>query len=221
MIKILVIDDENAILELVRNGLQKEGYIVDTLTSAKDVDMNVLQQYNLLILDVMMPDIDGFTFCKSIRGIVSAPIIFLTAKTLEDEILYGLGIGADDYILKPFRIKELRARVKAHLRRDLRENHNFLLSSDGNIKFDLSAKIMMVEEKKISLTSSEYKICEFLARNRGHVFSKEQIYEQVFGYDGDSTDSTIVVHIKNIRVKLNNVNVNPILTVWGIGYKWE
>lgn len=221
MIKILAIDDEKAILELVKNGLEKEGYLVDTRTSAKKIDINELQQYSLLLLDVMMPDIDGFTFCKNIRDVISAPIIFLTAKTLEDEILYGLGIGADDYIMKPFRINELRARVKAHLRRESRENHKFLLANDGSIKFDLSAKIMLIEEKEIPLTSSEYKICEFLARNKGHVFSKEQIYEQVFGYDGESMDSTIVVHVKNIRIKISDTKVNPIQTVWGIGYKWE
>lgn len=102
MIKILVIDDEEAILELVKRGLEKEGFAVDTLTSAKKVDVSKLRQYNLLILDVMMPDIDGFTFCKKIRDMFNAPILFLTAKTLEDEVLYGLGIGGDDYITKPF-----------------------------------------------------------------------------------------------------------------------
>lgn len=168
-----------------------------------------------------MPDIDGFTFCKKIRDIFNAPILFLTAKTLEDEVLYGLGIGGDDYITKPFRIKELRARVKAHLRRESRENHDYLFSEDGNIKFDLSAKKLVVYEKEIPLTHSEYKICELLIQNRGHVFSREQIYERVFGFYGESADNTIVVHVKNIRVKLSEAGVNPIQTVWGIGYKWE
>ena len=95
---------------VVKRGLEKDGFAVDTLTSAKKVDVSKLRQYNLLILDVMMPDIDGFTFCKKIRDIFNAPILFLTAKTLEDEVLYGLGIGGDDYITKPFRIKELRIR---------------------------------------------------------------------------------------------------------------
>lgn len=221
MIKILVIDDEEAILELVKRGLEKEGFAVDTLTSAKKVDVSKLRQYNLLILDVMMPDIDGFTFCKKIRDMFNAPILFLTAKTLEDEVLYGLGIGGDDYITKPFRIKELRARVKAHLRRESRENHDYLFSEDGNIKFDLSAKKLLVCEKEIPLTHSEYKICELLIQNRGHVFSREQIYERVFGFYGESADNTIVVHVKNIRVKLSEAGVNPIQTVCGIGYKWE
>lgn len=221
MIKILVIDDEEAILQIIKCGLKKEGFEVDIFDSAKKVDVRNLKQYSLVILDVMMPDVDGFTFCKKIRDIVSVPIIFLTAKTLEDDVLYGLGIGGDDYIKKPFRIKELRARVKAHLRRELRETHNFLLSKDGNIKFDLSEKKLIISNNIIPLTCSEYKICELLIKNKGQVFSREQIYEKVFGFDGESADNTIVVHVKNIRLKLNKFDVNPIKTVWGIGYKWE
>ena len=132
----------------------------------------------------------------------------------------GLGIGADDYITKPFRIQELRARVAAHLRREKREHHS-TLSFEPDIRFDLSAKVLYVSEQPVPLTKSEYSICEYLAKNRGQVFAKEQIYEAVFGFDGIGDNSTISTHIKNIRAKLEHFKISPISTVWGIGYKWE
>lgn len=139
---------------------------------------------------------------------------------IEEDILFGLGIGADDYITKPFRIQELRARVAAHLRREKREHHS-TLSFEPDIRFDLSAKVLYVSEQPVPLTKSEYSICEYLAKNRGQVFTKEQIYEAVFGFDGTGDNSTISTHIKNIRAKLEHFKISPISTVWGIGYKWE
>lgn len=139
---------------------------------------------------------------------------------METDIVYGLGIGADDYITKPFRIGELRARVTAHLRRERREHHN-TLGFEQEIKFDLSSKELFMKGKKVDLTKSEYEICEYLARNRGQVFTREQIYEAVFGFDGNSDNSTIATHIKNIRSKLAGYGVTPINTVWGVGYRWE
>ena len=138
---------------------------------------------------------------------------------MEEDLLYGFGIGADDYITKPFRIAELRARVNAHLRREEREHHSAL--TFDKMKFDLAAKELWAAGTQVPLTKSEYLICEYLARNKGQVFTKEQIYEAVFGFDGDSDDSTISTHIKNIRGKLNKFGIQPITTVWGIGYKWE
>jgi DNA-binding response OmpR family regulator len=131
----------------------------------------------------------------------------------------GLSIGADDYIIKPFGAGELRARIAAHLRRESRERRSVLLI--GEVHFNLSGKEMRVRDTLIPLTKSEYAICEFLALHRGQVFSKDQIYESVFGFDGESEASTIVEHVKNIRAKLNQMNVNPIDTVWGIGYRWK
>lgn len=139
---------------------------------------------------------------------------------METDIIYGLGIGADDYITKPFRIGELRARVTAHLRRERREHHN-TLGFEQEIKFDLSSKELFMKGKKVDLTKSEYEICEYLARNRGQVFTREQIYEAVFGFDGNSDNSAIATHIKNIRSKLAGYGVTPINTVWGVGYRWE
>ncbi len=220
MARLLVIDDEKAILDLVKNGLEKDGHIVTVCESVADVTISALKNYDLILLDIMLPDVDGFMFCKKIRGIVDCPILFLTAKVMETDIIYGLGIGADDYITKPFRIGELRARVTAHLRRERREHHN-TLGFEQEIKFDLSSKELFIKGKKVDLTKSEYEICEYLARNRGQVFTKEQIYEAVFGFDGNSDNSTIATHIKNIRGKLAEYGVTPINTVWGVGYRWE
>ena len=199
---------------------RQDGHIVTVCESAADVTINTLKNYDLILLDIMMPDVDGFMFCKKIRGIVDCPILFLTAKVMETDIIYGLGIGADDYITKPFRIGELRARVTAHLRRERREHHN-TLGFEQEIKFDLSSKELFMKGKKVDLTKSEYEICEYLARNRGQVFTREQIYEAVFGFDGNSDNSTIATHIKNIRSKLAGYGVTPINTVWGVGYRWE
>ena len=220
MARLLVIDDEKAILDLVKSSLEKDGHIVTVCESVADVTINALKNYDLILLDIMMPDVDGFMFCKKIRGIVDCPILFLTAKVMETDIIYGLGIGADDYITKPFRIGELRARVTAHLRRERREHHN-TLGFEQEIKFDLSSKELFMKGKKVDLTKSEYEICEYLARNRGQVFTREQIYEAVFGFDGNSDNSTIATHIKNIRSKLAGYGVTPINTVWGVGYRWE
>ena len=213
-------DDEVSILELIKNSLGKDGYLITVCQNADDVDIKKLHFYDLILLDVMMPGTDGFEFCKQIRNMVDCPILFLTAKTLEEDILFGLGIGADDYITKPFHIQELRARVAAHLRREKREHHS-TLSFEPDIRFDLSAKVLYVSEQPVPLTKSEYSICEYLAKNRGQVFTKEQIYEAVFGFDGIGDNSTISTHIKNIRAKLEHFKISPISTVWGIGYKWE
>ena len=219
MSNILVIDDEEMILQLIKNGLQKDGHTVSVYSSAMQVSLDTLSHYDLIILDVMMPDIDGFSYCKKIRDLIDCPLLFLTAKTMENDITYGLGLGADDYLTKPFRIAELRARVNAHLRRENRERHNTL--NFDRIKIDLSEKEIKIDNQIIVFTKSEYSICEYLARNKGQVFSKEQIYEAVFGFDGESDNSTISTHIKNIRAKFAKVNIQPIVTVWGIGYKWD
>ena len=219
MATILMIDDERPILELVKNGLQKDGHLVTVYTSAAQVPLDKLNRYDLIILDIMMPDIDGFSYCDKIRSLVDCPILFLTAKTMENDITFGLGLGADDYLTKPFRITELRARVNAHLRREHRERH-IALTFD-RIKIDLSAKELRVDNIPVPLTKSEYLICEYLASNKGQVFSKEQIYEATFSIDGESDSSTISTHIKNIRSKFEKTGVQPIVTVWGIGYRWE
>ncbi|SMF61033.1 DNA-binding response regulator, OmpR family, contains REC and winged-helix (wHTH) domain [Paenibacillus barengoltzii] len=219
MAHILAVDDDPAVLTLIRNILQKEGHLVTALSAPSEVLTLQLGSFDLIVLDVMMPELDGFTLCRQIRSKVDCPILFLTAKSMENDLVEGLSIGADDYIVKPFGAGELRARIAAHLRRESRERRSVLLI--GEVHFNLSGKEMRVRDTLIPLTKSEYAICEFLALHRGQVFSKDQIYESVFGFDGESEVSTIVEHVKNIRAKLNQMNVNPIETVWGIGYRWK
>lgn len=197
---ILVIDDEIEICNLIKNALRKQNYKVTIKNSAMDIDKEELDKFDLILLDVMMPTIDGFTLCKTIRDEVDCPIVFVTAKTMEEDVLEGFSIGADDYIKKPFSILELRARVEAHLRRENREKQQ-VLSTNG-LKFNLKSKEIYFYDKKISLTKSEYQICEYLAKHRGQVFSLEQIFIEVYGYDKDSDNSCIREHIKNIRAKI-------------------
>ena len=150
MAAILMVDDERPILELVKNGLQKDGHFITAYTSAAQVPLDKLNRYDLIILDIMMPDMDGFSYCNKIRSLVDCPILFLTAKTMENDITFGLGLGADDYLTKPFRIAELRARVNAHLRREHRERHTALTFE--RIKIDLSAKELRADNTPVPLT---------------------------------------------------------------------
>lgn len=219
MCRILAVDDDQGILAVIRKALEKEGYLVDTLDDPEKINPERLSDYQLILLDVMMPGTDGFTVCSRIREQVDCPILFVTAKTEEGDLITGFGLGADDYIRKPFGLGELRARVAAHLRRESREKrHRVTL---GDLEFSLQSKEIYCQGKQIPLTKSEYAICEYLALNRGQVFSKERIYEHVFGYDGESDSSAITEHVKNIRAKLQKVGVSPVETVWGIGYKWK
>ncbi len=219
MAAILAIDDEPAILDMIQNILGKDGHLVTGLTKPDDLDLKKVNSFDLILLDIMMPGVDGFTLCKELRSLVDCPIIFLTAKSEENSLVNGLALGADDYICKPFGVMELRARISAHLRRERREH--FARLSFENASFNISAKQLSVKNRTVPLTKGEYEICEFLARNQGQVFSKEQIFEKVFGFDSDSNDNTIATHVKNIRTKLQNFQYAPIKTVWGIGYKWE
>lgn len=219
MAKILAVDDEPAILAMIESILNKDGHLVTKVSDPLMLNMEALNRYDLILLDVMMPGVDGFELCSKIRTLVDCPILFLTAKAEENSLVSGLSAGADDYILKPFGVMELRARISAHLRREYREHSVRMVL--GRICFHLSLKQMLIDDKELTLTKAEYEICEFLAKNRGQVFSKEQILEHVFGFDSESNDSTIITHIKNIRAKLSKYNYIPIKTVWGIGYKWE
>lgn len=218
-INILVIDDEEEICDLIKNVLSKQGYIITTRNNAVDLPIEEFKKFDLILMDVMMPKIDGFTLCKKIRNEVDCPIIFITAKTMEENVIEGFSIGADDYIKKPFSILELRARVAAHLRRENRE-HNQTLSTNG-VRFNLQSKELYYNNEKIMLTKGEYSICEYLAKYRGQVFSLEQIFVQIYGFDKESDNNVIREHIKNIRAKVTSYIDNPIETVWGVGYKWR
>ncbi len=219
MARILAIDDEPEILLLLQNALGKDGHDVVTRSDPSGIKEEELEWYDLILLDIMMPGINGFELCRKIRDMVDCPILFLTARTLENDITFGFSLGADDYIKKPFSVQELRARVNAHLRREKREKLQSMHVS--GVRFLLTRQEIYREKEKVPFTKSEYEICEFLARNHGQVFSKQQIYEHVFGYEGESDESAITEHVKNIRKKFAEVGINPLETVWGIGYRWE
>ena len=219
---ILAVDDDRDVLALLRQALGRDGHEVRVCASAAEVTEPLCRWADCILLDVMMPGEDGVALCRRIRALTGAPILFLTAKGEEADVLAGLAAGGDDYLSKPFRLAELRARVGAHLRRQARGPAHTRLSR-GGVTFDLSARSAAVGEVPLPLTKSEYAICELLALHPGQVFGKEQIYEAVFGYDGDADESAITEHVKNIRAKLRAAGLaeSPLATVWGIGYNWK
>lgn len=218
MANILVIDDDTDLLRIIEHALKSQGHEVTTYSDVTQVTDAELVRYQLILLDIMMPKIDGYEYCQKIRNKVDCPILFITSKSGDEDLVKGLSIGADDYVKKPFSIAELRARVEAHLRRDSRVRRNGF--AVGDILFHMETKEVFVNDSQVELTKSEYEICEYLALNSGHTYSKSQIYEVVFGFDKDTYDSVIVEHIKNIRNKFSRHGKTPIETVWGIGYKW-
>lgn len=221
MANILAIDDDKEILSLIKTALEREQHNVNTIHSTLLVSEKDLSFADLILLDIMMPEEDGFSFCKRIRHQVDCPILFLTAKTDESDLIHGLGLGADDYLEKPFSISVLRARVNAHVRRENRQSSGKSKIHAGLFSLDLNASQLFYKEEMIPLTKSEYSICAYLLEYAGQVFSREQIYEAVFGFDGESDESVIVEHVKNIRVKLKPYDNDTIETVWGIGYRWK
>lgn len=223
MAHILAVDDNQELCKVLRTALERDGHQVATRTSGAELTEALCRWADCILLDVMMPDEDGFSVCRRIREQTDAPILFLTARNDEASVLEGLGIGGDDYIAKPFRVKELRARVAAHLRRQNRVPVHRM--ERGGVSFDLSAKAASLGEQTLPLTRSEYAICEYLALHAGQTFTKEQIYEAVFGIDGTADDTAITQHIKNIRVKLRAGGLlDPeklLKTIWGVGYQWK
>lgn len=219
MANILAIDDDADVRSLLITALERDGHVVKALSAGSAVTADHCKWAACILLDVMMPGEDGFATCQRIRSVADCPILFLTAKTEEADIIRGLGLGGDDYLMKPFRITELRARVHAHLRREGRTPHSRIRRS--GLDFDLGEKAVYYGGLPVKLTRSEYAICEHLATHAGQTFSKEQIYEVVFGFDGTGDDSAITEHIKNIRAKLRATGNEPIETVWGVGYKWK
>ena len=223
MANVLMVDDNRDLCQVVQTALERDGHRVETRLSGAELTEQLCHWADCILLDVMMPGEDGFAVCRRIRGLTDAPILFLTARTDETSVLEGLGIGADDYLAKPFRVAELRARVAAHLRRQNRTPAHRLVR--GGVCFDLAAKSAAVGCTALPFTKSEYAICEFLALHAGQTFGKEQIYEAVFGYDGTADDTAITQHIKNIRAKLRAAGLaspeTVLKTVWGVGYLWN
>ncbi|MCY6355914.1 response regulator transcription factor [Clostridium sp. ZS2-4] len=223
--KILVVDDEEDIVSFLKDSLEDEGYEVFTAYDGNEAIEKSNLHPDLILLDVMMPNKNGYEVCRSIRDILSCPIIFLTAKQEEQYIIQGLAIGGDDYISKPFSLRQLKARVKAHLRRDRRNLNNYEKSNlyFGKLSIDLKGRMLYADGEVVALTKKEFDIIEFLAVNCGQVFSKEQIYEKIWGYDAEGNSAGVAEHIKKIRHKIGNFDkdIEYISTIWGVGYRWQ
>lgn len=222
--KILVVDDDLEILEMLYDALSDAGYLVYKASNSTEARGQLKVNPDLMILDVMMPGQDGFEFCKEIRSIVSCPILFLTAKVSESDLIQGLAIGGDDYVMKPFSIRELKARIAAHLRRSNRQEtreQSYLIFK--NLKINLQSRLVLYFDEEVALTKREYDIIELVALNRNQVFSKDQIYELVWGLDAEGDSQTVAEHVKKIRFKFQKINphFNYLKTVWGVGYKWD
>jgi len=219
--KILVVDDEQNICQLVGMYLQTNDF---EWKSANDgieaLELLANEVFDLVILDIMMPNLDGWTVCKKIRETSQIPVIFLSAKGEEWDKVKGLKMGADDYIIKPFSPGELIARVDAVLRRSIgsQEPSNNLIQV-GIIRINKSARTVSVKDKPINLTLKEFDLLLYLCLHKGQVFTREQILEQVWGYDYFGTARTVDTHIKTLRLKLGN-DADYISTVWGVGYKF-
>ncbi|MEH2942590.1 response regulator transcription factor [Lachnospiraceae bacterium KK002] len=228
MSKILIVDDETDLVSLLEKHLNKKGHEVLTAYDGQRGIELARENPDLIILDIMMPKIDGFEVCRAIRNSVPCPILFLSARQSEIDKIKGFSLGGDDYITKPFGIRELMARIEANLRRE--ERTQFINAENKRTKFhfgelvlDILGKNVNIRNMKIPLTKTEYEIIEFLALHAGQVFTKEQVYEQVWGYDGTGDNTTVVERIKRIRSKIAEVDPDTqyISTVWGIGYKWN
>lgn len=219
MAHILAVDDDADLRALLKTALERDGHQVTALPGGAAVTAEHCRWADCILLDVMMPGENGFATCRRVRDLADCPILFLTAKNEEADVLTGLGLGGDDYLTKPFRVAELRARVAAHLRREGRTPRTRLRR--GGLDFDLGERAVYAGETPVRLTRGEYAICAHLATHPGQTFTKEQLYEAVFGFDGTGEDSAVTEHIKNIRAKLRAVGENPIETVWGVGYKWK
>jgi len=222
--KILVIDDNEDICATIKSYLEIYNYDVKTVQNKRKTFEIISEGFDLILLDIMMPDMDGIEFCKIIREKISCPIIFVSAKTLEEDKIEALSVGGDDYITKPFSLKELKARIESHLRREERiRNKEVYILSSGNIVIDVLANEVICKGEKLKLTKKEYELIKFLLINKNMVFSKEKIFDNVWGIDSESYLETITESIKNIRKKIKNIDKQKsyISTIYGQGYKWE
>lgn len=218
---LLVADDEPGIVQLLVDNFDMQGYRVITASDGAEVLKKISRNPDLILLDIAMPGLDGFEVCRRIRDHVSCPIIFLTAKVAERDRIKGLSIGGDDYILKPFSIDELSARVAAHLRREERKQKDADVKIFGDLAVHYKERSLYYKNVPIELPKMEFDIIELLSLNPNQVFSKEQIYEEIKGFDGEGDATIIAEHIRRIRNHLAQAIKNQYIdTVWGVGYKW-
>ncbi|HFJ9490114.1 TPA: response regulator transcription factor [Bacillus cereus] len=227
-IRILIADDDKEIRNLLKIYLERELYMVDTAINGEEA-LHLFNQnkYNLVILDLMMPKIDGIEVCKKLRDKTNVPILMLTAKDHEVDKILGLSIGADDYITKPFSIHEVIARVKALMRRFLVLGSNNTAQEKTTLSFkgltiNLNTYTVHTNKEEISLTGKELELLKFFTSNPGQVFTKTQLFRNVWDDNYIEDDNTVMVHIRKLRQKIEIDPSNPkfIQTIWGIGYKF-
>ena len=222
--KVLIVDDDEHIVELIKLYMDKEGF--DTVTAnngKKAVELFKSEAPAIVILDVMMPEMDGWQVCREIRRVSNIPIIMLTAKGETFDKVLGLELGADDYMVKPFEPKELLARVKAVLRRsDTKKKKKKKEIVFPNLTINLSNYELKINGNIVEVPPKELELLYFLASNPNRVFTREQLLEEVWGFDYFGDSRTVDVHIKRLREKLEGVEANwQLKTVWGVGYKFE
>lgn len=225
--KILVVDDEENIAELISYNLTSNGYKVITANNGNDaVKLAVEEKPNLILLDLMIPGKDGYDVCKDVRSnseIRNTPIIMLTAKSEEIDKILGLELGADDYITKPFSVRELLARVKAVLRRfSISEPESNVLVF-GNLTADFDKREILVNDKKLDLTLKEFELLEILIRNKGKILTRDTLLDKIWGYEYIGETRTVDVHIRYLRKKIELDDKNPKLieTIRGVGYRFN
>lgn len=223
--KILLVDDEPLILKGLKYSLEQDGYLTDSAMDGEEALAKFFAgEYDLILLDVMLPGLDGIEVCQRIRERSNVPIIMLTAKGEVDDRIIGLQLGADDYLVKPFSPRELVARVGALLRRARQDSEPQLEVLDfGELVIDVSGHKVSVNKHEVELTASEFKLLTTLARYPGRVYTRMELVEKVLGYDFEGYERTIDSHVKNLRAKLGDDPRNPkwLYTVHGVGYRFE
>ena len=218
--KILAIDDDEKILRLISKALKANNFHVETRKNIEEINICDFTGFDLILLDVMMP-ISGLEICRSIRSQIATPILFLTAKDFEEDLLKGIQAGADDYITKPFSIKELIARIQMHLRREERLCQTSKKELISDITFYRDSQEVYYQSKRISLTKREFDLLYLLAKNENRIFSIEELYNYLYPIDSDAQLRSITEYIFQIRQKFKIHQIDPIKTVWGGGYKWK
>lgn len=225
MINVLMIEDDSTIAFGVKYALEQEGFNIDICKDLESGRQNINNnEYNIILLDVMLPDGNGYEFCKEIRQTLDTPIIFLTACDEEVNIVTGLDIGGDDYVTKPFRVRELISRMNAVLRRKGNNNENKKVVKFGDLSINTLEARVYKKGEEIFLTSVEYKLLLILMQNKNVVLSRTKILEKLWDVTYDFVnDNTLTVYIKRLREKIEDDSTNPkyILTVRGVGYKWD
>ena len=218
--KILIADDETDIVVMLSQFFQGKGYRILTATNGVETLKQVENNPDIILLDINMPGMDGLEVCQRIRDYVSCPILFLTARIEDADKVKGFSVG-DDYIVKPFSLVELEARVKAHLRRETRHSFNTQIKFIDDLTIDYAERCIFYKGNKISLAKKEFDIVELLSVNSGQVFDRERIYEKIWGYDSEGDSSVVAEHIRRIRTKIASFTEKGYIeTVWGCGYKW-